>query len=126
MALPTGNERATPEQESEAIDRLLLILDGLVPLHLMRLDRPGELARTHAEATAQDGLADRIAEAGDRLTAPGNFRDPEDRRIRGRLLGAMATCLALGAHQPGGITWAGRHWCTAPHTNCPKTRPAVT
>jgi hypothetical protein len=112
-------------QESEAIDRLILALDGLVPLHLMRLDQPGELARTYAAATAKDGLADVIAEAGDRLTAPGNFRDPEDRRTRGRLLTAMATCLALGARQPGGITWSGHHWCTALHADCPNARPAV-
>lgn len=112
-------------QEAEAIERLLLVLDGLVPLHLIRLDRPGELARAHAEATAEDGLADVIAEAGDRLTAPGNFRDPEDRRIRSRLLSAMATCLAIGARQPGGITWAGHHWCTAPHDDCPNARPVV-
>lgn len=112
-------------REAEAIERLLLLLDGLVPLHLMRLDRPGELARAHAEATAKDGLADVIAEAGDRLTAPGNFRDPEDRRKRGRLLGAMATCLAIGARQPGGITWAGHHWCTARHDGCPNVRVVV-
>lgn len=111
--------------ETEAIERLLLILDGLVPLHLMRLDRPGEMARTHAAATTEGGLADVIAEAGDRLTAPGNFRDPEDRTKRGRLLTAMATCLALGARQEGGITWAGHHWCAAPHADCPNARPEV-
>lgn len=112
-------------QEAEATERLFLLLDGLVPLHLMRLNQPGELARAHAATTLEGGLADVIAEAGDRLTAPGNFRDPEDRRTRGRLLTAMATCLALGARQPGGITWAGHHWCVAPHADCPNTRPAV-
>lgn len=119
MTPPSGSP------EAEAIERLLLVLDGLVSLHLMRLGQPGELARAHAEATAQDGLADVIAEAGDRLTAPGNFRDPEDRRTRGRLLTAMATCLAIGAMQPGGITWAGHHWCTAPHDECPNTRAVM-
>lgn len=65
-------------------------------------------------------LADAITEAGDRLTAPGNFQNQTDRHARGQLLAAMATCLALGAEQPGGITWAGAHWCTAPHPDCPK------
>lgn len=116
---------ADANHEVEAIERLLLLLDGLVPLHLMRLDRPGELARAHAQAIAEDGLADLIAEAGDRLTAPGNFRDPEDRNKRAQLLTAMATCLAIGARQPGGITWAGRHWCAARHADCPNARPVV-
>lgn len=104
--------------ETDAMERLLTVLDGLVPLHIARLGRPDEMNRTHEEA--QD-LADRIAEAGDRLTAPGNFRNPEDRQTRSRLLSAMATCLALGAHQPGGITWTGAHWCAAPHPDCPHT-----
>lgn len=95
---------------------LLTILDGLVPLHLMRLARPGEYQRALAEA---GDLADAIAEAGDRLTAPANFRAPSDRRTRGELLNTMATCLALGARQPGGIVWAGRHWCIAAHEDCP-------
>lgn len=106
-------------QEAEAIEGLLLVLDGLVPLRLMRLNRPGELACAHAAAGAEGGLADVISEAGDRLTAPGNFRDPEDRRTRSKVLNAMAACLALGARQEGGITWAGRHWCTAVHADCP-------
>lgn len=112
-------------QEAEAIERLLLVLNGLVPLHLMRLDRPDELARVYTQACAEDGLADVIAEAGDRLTAPGNFRDPEDRIKRGRLLSAMATCLAIGARQPEGITWAGQHWCAARHDGCPNVRAVV-
>jgi len=109
----------TPDHQSETIARLLLILDGLVPLHLMQLNRPGELHRAHAEA---GDLADRISEAGDRLTAPGNFRNPDDRRERSRVLNAMAVCLALGARQPGGITWAGAHWCTNPHPECPNAK----
>lgn len=124
MATPHEAASARSHLDSDN-ERLLLVLDGLVPLHLMRLGQPGELARAHAEATAQGGLADVIAEAGDRLTAPGNFRDPEDRRTRGRLLTAMATCLAIGARQPDGITWAGHHWCAAPHDACPNARPVV-
>ena len=100
-------------------DTLITVLGGLVPLHLMRLTRPGELSRAQSEAAADGGLADTIAEAGDRLTAPGNFRKPADREARCQVLNAMATCLALGALQPGGVTWCGAHWCTAQHPDCP-------
>lgn len=98
---------------------LLTVLDGLVPLHIMRLTRPGELSRAHAEA--QD-LGDLLTEGGDRLTNPAAFRAAADRHTRGQLLSAMATCLALGARQDGGITWSGRHWCTTQHPDCPSTR----
>lgn len=104
---------------TEAPPSLLLILNGLVPLHLARFaTHPGERTRAHVEA---GDLADTIAAAGDRLTAPGNFQDKADRHTRGELLTAIATCLALGAEQPGGISWGGAHWCTAPHPGCPNT-----
>lgn len=106
----------TAATDDQALDHLLVVLDGLVPLHIARLTQPDEMVRAHEEA---GDLADRVSEAGDRLTAPGNFRSPDDRQTRGRLLAAMATCLAIGAHEPGGITWAGAHWCAAPHPDCP-------
>jgi len=37
---------------------------------------------------------------------------------------AIAKALGIGAHQPGGVTWLGRHWCTAPHGTCPGVIPA--
>lgn len=114
----------TDTAEAEALDRLLLILDGLVPLHLMRLADPGELARAHREAAADGGIADVIAHSGDRLTASGNFHGDGEHHTRGRLLSALARGLALGAMQPGGVTWAGAHWCAAPHDACPNTREA--
>jgi hypothetical protein len=95
---------------------LATVLDGLVALRLLEHRDPAVLAdRTAAVAPH---LADQIAGYGDRITALGNFLDPEDRRDRSRVLAAMATCLAVGAAQPGGITWAGRHWCTADHLDC--------
>ena len=103
----------------EAHEQLLLVLDGLVPLHLMRLSNPGELARAQREAAIPGGPADVIAESGDRLTASGNFQGDGEHRTRGRLLSALARGLALGALQPGGVTWAGAHWCAAPHPACP-------
>ncbi|MFF5670290.1 hypothetical protein [Streptomyces hygroscopicus] len=103
---------------TDAPPPLLALLDGLVALVLARFAKhPAERARALAET---DNLADAIAETGDRLTASGNFRTPADRHARGQLLAAMATCLALGAEQPSGITWSGAHWCTAHHSDCPK------
>lgn len=99
---------------------LLDVLGGLVPLHLMRLQRhPGEMSRAHSEAA---DLADAIAEHGDRLTNAGSFRDPAHRAERARVLSAMATCIALGAMQDGGVTWAGAHWCVQAHPACPNRR----
>jgi len=95
----------------------LEILTGLVPLHILRLmHHPGELTRAQCESGE---LADTIAEYGDRLTNPGSFSDRGHRAERSRLLNAIATGLALGALKPGGITWAGLHWCTETHTACP-------
>lgn len=115
-----------------ADERLLLILDGLVPLQLMRLSNPRERERAFRKIISSnvirfgsdlvddpvmDSLADVIASYSDRLTAPGNFRKRADHHERGRVLNAVATALALGAFTPGGVTFAGRHWCTD-HRRC--------
>ncbi|MFI9079152.1 hypothetical protein ACIGW8_22225 [Streptomyces sioyaensis] len=98
---------------------LLILLDGLIALQRAGFAaHPGKRDRAFVEA---GDLADTITEAGDRLTASGNFTAPADRQTRGELLTVMATCLALGAEQPGGIDWGGAHWCTAPHPDCPNT-----
>jgi hypothetical protein len=110
--------------ESEAQEMLLFVLGGLVPLHLMKLANPAELARAQQEAALIGGQADVIAEAGDRLTAAGNFSGAEQRRIRGQALSATARAIALGAMIEGGITWCGTHWCTAPHDDCPNRQAA--
>lgn len=102
---------------------LLTLLDGMVELKLLCFADPAKLAAARAETGS---LATTLAESGDRLTAPGNFgRDRDRHRIRSEALNAASTALALGALQPGGITWCGRHWCTAPHDDCP-TRPGRT
>jgi hypothetical protein len=93
---------------------LLTVIEGLVPLHLAHLTALSDGDRKRLA----EQYADQLAAAADRLTAPGNF---EDRRERGQALTALAGGIAAGALQPGGITWAGRHWCTRPHPNC--TRP---
>lgn len=103
-------------------DNLALALDGLIHYRLAQFQaRPDELRRVQQEA---GDYADTLAECGDRLTAPGNFPGRTDRRARAEALTAAATALALGALQPGGITWAGMHWCTNPHPGCPNRRVA--
>lgn len=126
-----------------ASDPLLLdMLDGLVPLHLARIADLGphravvdtvEVSLGHLAAEMRgraaadldgirllppaDGLAWVLAMAGDRLIAPDEH--PKSRRVRGCVLSAAALTLALGARQPDGVTWGGRHWCTTPHPGCP-------
>jgi hypothetical protein len=97
---------------------LLTAIEGLIPLHLIRL---AELSDGDRRRLAEQ-YADALGSAGDRLTAPGNF---DDRAERSRALTALAGALALGALQPGGITWAGRHWCSSPHVNCVNERNAA-
>lgn len=88
------------------------VLDGLIALSLAEV---AALSRDDRQRLACQS-ADELAAGADRLTAPGNF---DDRRERSRALTALARGIAIGAHQPGDVTWAGRHWCTAPHLDCP-------
>lgn len=90
---------------------LLTAIEGLIPLHFARLAALSEGDRKRMA----EQYADQLATGADRLTAPGNF---EDRRERSQAITALAGAIAVGATQPGGVTWAGRHWCTNPHVNC--------
>jgi len=103
--------------ESPADPLLLDVLSGLVALRTLTLADPVERDRAQERATAPGGWADAISEYGDRILNAAQFRG--DRQERGRLLTAMAAALAIGACQPGGVTWSGRHWCTTPHPDCP-------
>jgi hypothetical protein len=40
-----------------------------------------------------------------------------------RIYDQLARGLAADAHRPGGVTFAGRHWCTQPHPDCPNRTP---
>jgi hypothetical protein len=91
---------------------LSTVLEGLIPLHLVQLAELSDRARQRLAVQ----YADELAAGADRLTAPGNFAD---RAERSRALTALAGAIAIGATQPGGVTWAGRHWCTQPHAGCP-------
>ncbi len=86
----------------------LMALRDLVLLRLLTFHR-SDHALYEARRTAPD-LADLIAGGGDHLTAPGNFTHPEDIKLRKDVLNAVATTLALGALQPGGVEFAGLHW----------------
>lgn len=107
------------DDDARHLQALVNLLGGLVPLHMLRLSDPGRRMRVAYEA---GNLAAYIAAAGDHLTNPAKYRRPDDRQARARVLSAMAAGLALGAYQPGGITWGGSHWCTAPHPECPNGR----
>lgn len=87
---------------------LLIALQAAVPLHIVfmrdwtareRLDR----ARWAADEVAAHG--DVLLFGGERGAAAGAFN-------------ALAKGLAVGAYQPGGIDFAGLHWCVDTHELC--------
>jgi hypothetical protein len=88
-------------------------LDAAVPLHIdeMRTWKPRHRAdEAHC-------LAQVITEKGDVLQYGGQ------RGEAARTFTALARGLAAAAYQPGGVTFAGRHWCVEAHIACP-ARPA--
>src|SRR5215471_15823155 len=97
-----------PPAGREQTALLLLTLETAVPMWAVTVASwpAGRRARA-ASARAQ-------AAAGD--TARG-YRPAE-------VCTAIAKGLGIGACQPGGVTWFGRHWCTAPHGTCPGVIPA--
>lgn len=97
---------------------LITVLEGLIAVQAARI---ADLSEGDRKRLAEQ-YADALATGADRLTAPGNF---DDRRERSQALTALAGGIAIGAMQPGGVTWAGRHWCTRPHVNCVNERNAA-
>ncbi|GAB1646875.1 hypothetical protein [Krasilnikovia sp. MM14-A1259] len=108
MTMPDGN---TPGATFP--DVLPIALEMAVPLHIGRL--------RHVDA------ARRMAEAADAATVIGSHGD--DLQYGGKhcadAFNALARGLAIGAYQPGGITFAGMHWCTTIHEGCPQARPTA-
>jgi hypothetical protein len=90
------------------------LLDGLVPLAALEVARWSPV-RQEAEAARAGDL---IASSADDLGAVGDHREKRNSR-QGAVLAALARGIALGSLRPGGVTFAGRHWCTAPHEDCP-------
>ncbi len=86
-------------------DLLLTALQAAVPLEI---DRARDLTPEHREDVAGSAV--------DILTAHGDdllYGGPQCARAFNALTRALG-CLAC---QPGGVTWAGQHWCTRLH--CP-------
>ncbi|MER7126668.1 hypothetical protein [Micrococcus luteus] len=96
-------------------DRTELLLVGmglLVPLWIARVASWPDADRQAAAVAA----ADLISTGADELRET----NPRRRDLpQGTVTSAIARGLALLAYQPGGVTWAGSHWCTTPHEGCP-------
>lgn len=86
-------------------DVLPISLDAAVPLHIAELRTASQDDRARI---ARDS-ADTVASQGDVLQYGGTGC--------AQAFNALARGLAAAAYQPGGITYAGRHWCTD-HAAC--------
>jgi hypothetical protein len=71
------------------------------------------IARRIKEA---DAYADMIASAADTLFAAKKPHrdDPQPGQVQDAIVGGLAVL----AHRPGGVTFAGLHWCSAAHGGC--------
>lgn len=136
-----------PDHDSEQARQLRPFLETTVPMWVVEVSRwPAErLARESAAAGdlvahGADVLFRAAAPRGKAATAPaGTLHGQPGTRSRaaagataspsppcaGEILNAIARGLAIGALQPGGVTWLGLHWCTAPHGACPGIIPAA-
>lgn len=88
-----------------------------VPLHIEELRRlhPGgvPLYKPKDDATA-------IGTYGDAMQFAGNAeRSLAGRRATTKGFNGLARGLATAALRPDGVTFAGLHWCTSPHPDCP-------
>jgi hypothetical protein len=67
-------------------------------------------------------LAEIIAPGGDAIMWPNPKFDraqrKDDRPTTTDIASAIAEGIAILAHRPGGIDFAGRHWCAEPHGGC--------
>jgi hypothetical protein len=94
---------------------LTIALEAAVPLWIMQVagltaDERAARGRAAAQIVASHGddILFRGARSGDSAAA----------------FNALAQGLALGAFQPGGITFAGHHWCTD-HRACEEAQAAT-
>lgn len=112
MSAPTSpTTRRTPADTGAVPALLAASLQLAVPMHLWELaDLDPDRIRDLAPDCAQT-----IAEHGDDLQYGGP--------ACAKTFNALARGLALLAHCPGGVTFAGLHWCTTAHPHCPN-RPA--
>lgn len=103
-------------QVTEHTALTLAQLQGMVGLHIADLAEPGRMRAARARAVE---LAHIITSRGAEVAAPGTIRTLQEQRARREVLDAVALTIAMAAYLPGGVTWAGLHWCTAPHHGCP-------
>lgn len=121
-----------PGQAAEARNSMLLtVLDGLVPIAQVAVSMWSP-CRREREAQAYADIISVASELFNGATPPTAHEmkalppphlsalDQKSRNYQGReILGALARALALGAAVPGGVSFAGRHWCERPHEGCP-------
>jgi hypothetical protein len=130
---PEDNERAA---------RLLLVLETAVPMWAVKVagwpaDRRMREARGAGDVVAHGAgvlfspparKPGQTGTGGPALVAI--TKDQADAGVKAReyrpaeVFNAIAKGLGIGACQPGGVTWLGKHWCTAPHGTCPGVIPA--
>lgn len=91
---------------------LLLTLEMAVPLTIAEV---ADWTFEQRQAAAREASA-MVAHHGDHLLYGG--------RHTAETFNALARGLAVGAYQPGGVTFAGAHWCVHPHPGCPNGREA--
>jgi hypothetical protein len=106
--------RVTTEHSDHYPPALLPALEVSVPLFIAELRGTSHWQRV---SLARED-ADQIAAHGDALMFRGTKKGQAARSFN-----ALARGLAIGAYQPGGITFAGRHWCTD-HDVCTGAKPA--
>ncbi|MEV7264665.1 hypothetical protein AB0N38_14045 [Micromonospora aurantiaca] len=95
-----------PTVDNPAHDSLLIALDCAVPLWMLQLRAETPAAREHTRRLWAQGGASIVASQGDVLQY-GSKRPGE----AAKAFNALAQGLAALAWQPGGVTFAGRHWC---------------
>ncbi|MEU1812980.1 hypothetical protein [Micromonospora aurantiaca (nom. illeg.)] len=103
--------RATQDVGTSADPLLTTALAAAVPLHLMQMRTWS--AERRATARAEDTQT--ISSHGDDLQFGGKHC--------AAAFNALARGLAQLADAPTGVTFAGLHWCTSAHDECPNRRP---
>lgn len=115
-----------------AWETVLTLLDGMVPLAALEIARWSPHRRGQEAQRLADiiGAADALIGDADAPSRPDMETMPpphlwagegQHRAYRpGEILSALARGIAIGCDQPGGVTFAGRHWCAAPHEGCPQ------
>lgn len=94
---------------------LLAALDCAVPLRMLELARMTDAQRERHMQEWAANAATALASRGDQLM----FRTPPRKGEGGTAdtFNHLAAGLAAAAYLPGGVTFAGRHWCTD-HAAC--------